>query len=211
MSASEQQSDVPVVADTVVVNYFLAVGEIRLLAQLCGGRIYTPRSVFDPDEPDDAPEEALSELRRGLHLHRRRTSEASAEPGATRSRLALPHFERLPQLTRGPIRIVDLTSPELVEFSRLRDPQTAAGYGLLGPLGAGEAAVLAIAGERGWTIATDDQDAIRVAKQLMPKVKPLRIRSLLRKGADMGVIPLDRAREIHDAMKAAGFWDKGSV
>lgn len=211
MSASEQQSDAPVVTDTVVVNYFLAVGQIRLLTQLCGGRIYVPRSVFDPDEPDDAPEEVLSELRRGLHLHRRRTSEASAEPGATRSRLALPHFEKLPQLVRGPIRVVDLTNAELLEFSRLRDPQTATEYGLLGPLGAGEAAALAIAGERNWAIATDDQDAIRVAKQLMPTGKPLRIRSLLRKAAEMGLVPLDGAKGIHRAMKNAGFWDRGRL
>jgi predicted nucleic acid-binding protein len=212
MSASEQQSDAPVVADTVVVNYFLAVGEIQLLARLCTGVIHIPRAVFDPDEPDDAPEEALSELRRGLHLHRRRVGEElTSEPALSRSRVALPHFEQLPVLATGLLRIVELSDAELIVFSRLRDPQAAAGFGLVSPLGAGESAALAIASERGWQLATDDQDAIRVAEQLMPGLRPLRIRALLQAAADTGLVAIERAREIHEAIKSAGFWDKGNL
>ena len=212
MSAREQQSDAPVVADTVVVNYFIAVGEIPLLAQVCGGMIHIPRAVFDRDEPDDAPEEALSELRRGLHLHRRRVGDVlTSEPALSRSRSALPRFEQLPALTEGPMRVVELSDDELILFSTLRDPQAARRYGLVAPLGSGESAALAIAVERGWRLATDDQAAVDVAKQLMPGMTPLRIRALLHAAADTGLVSIKRAREIHEAMKAAGFWDKGTL
>lgn len=212
MSASEQPSDAPVVADTVVVNYFLAVGEIQVLAQLWGGVIHIPRAVFDPDEPDDAPEEALSELRRGLHLHRRRVVDPlTSEPVLSRSQAALPHFEQLSVLATGPLRIVELTDAELIVFSSLRDPQTASKYELVAPLGAGESAALAVAVERGWRLATDDQAAVDVAKRLMPELRPLRIRALLQAAVDAGLVTIARAREIHEAMKAAGFWDKGTL
>ena len=71
MSADE--SPERTVFDTVVINYFLAVGQIETLIGLCG-HLLVPRAVFDPDEPDDLREEAMSELRRGRHLHRRRAS-----------------------------------------------------------------------------------------------------------------------------------------
>jgi hypothetical protein len=64
MSASESRFERPVVADTVVVNYFVAVGAFDLLRALLGGVVHIPRAVFDPDEPDDVAEEAASELRR---------------------------------------------------------------------------------------------------------------------------------------------------
>jgi predicted nucleic acid-binding protein len=212
MSVSEQRSDAPVVADTVVVNYFLAVGEISLLAELCGGIIHIPRAVFDPDEPDDAPEEALSELRRGLHLHRRRVADAqTSEPALSRSQSALPHFEQLPTLTSGPLRVVEPSDDELILFSSLRDSQAAPTYGLVAPLGAGESAALAVAAQRGWRLATDDQDAVNVAARFMPEWRPLRIRALLRAAADDGLVTIERAREIHQAMKAAGFWDSGTL
>ena len=65
--------------------------------------------------------------------------------------------------------------------------------------------------ERGWRLATDDQAAVDVAKQLMPGMTPLRIRALLQAAADAGLVCIKRAREIHEAMKAAGFWDKGTL
>ena len=69
MSASESPFERPAVADTVVLNYFVAVGAFELLRTLFGGAVHVPRAVFDPDEPDDVAEEAASELRRGLRLH----------------------------------------------------------------------------------------------------------------------------------------------
>jgi hypothetical protein len=213
VSANASPPDLPVVFDTVVVNYFLAAGEIQLLAELCGDALAIPRSVFDPDETDSGREEVMSELRRGLHLHRRRCEDAGAPPEVrARSEQALPEFERLPELVRtGVLRVEDLLDDELELYAELRDTPSVRRFGLVVGLGPGEAAVLAICAGRGWRPATDDNDAIRVAEQLLPGVKPLRIRALLRHGVERGIVDMSRARAIHTKMRELGFWDVGRL
>lgn len=214
MSASvSPQPDQPVVFDTVVINYFLAAGEIELLAILCGKPIAIPRSVFDPDEDNAGREEGMSELRRGLHLHRRRCEDEGAPPELrVRSERALPEFERLPALlTSGILRVVDLVEAESMLYAELRDAAAVRHFGLVVGLGPGEAAVLAICTNRGWRPATDDTDAIRVAEQLLPGVRPLRIRALLKLAVERRLIDLAKARLIHQTMRDLGFWDKGTL
>lgn len=203
----------PVVADTVVVNYFLAVGAFGLLRVLLGGAVRIPRAVFDPDEPDDVAEEAASELRRGLRLHQHRSADRSiGSELRERSARALPHFETLPELvSRGELMVLDLSGDELGTFARLRDASFVSRFSLVAGLGRGEAAALAIAARRGYDLATDDQDAIKAAAGLMPDIETHRIRALLVRAADTGLITRDRARELHAAMLAAGFWDKGTI
>lgn len=70
--------------------------------------------------------------------------------------------------TPGALSVVNLSEQELVAYATLRDVDHARRYGLIAPLGRGEAAVLAVAEARGWNLATDDQDAINVAQQLIP-------------------------------------------
>lgn len=199
----------PVVFETVIINYFLAAGEIQLLAVLFGGSLMVPRAVFDPDEDDAGREEAMSELRRGLHLHRRRCEDAGAPPEQrARSERALPEFEGLPDLVQqGALRVVDLPDEELAVYAQLRDAANVRRYGVLVGLGPGEAAVLAICSKRGWLPSTDDNDSVRVAEQLLPGVKPLRIRALLQLAVDGGLVELGRARAIHETMRNLGFWD----
>lgn len=207
------QPDRPVVFDTVVINYFLAAGEIELLARLCGKPLAIPRSVFDPDEEDASREEGMSELRRGLHLHRRRCEDEGAPPEVrARSERALPEFERLPELTSsGVLRVVDLVDAETTLYAELRYAKGVRRFGLVVGLGPGEAAVLAICANRGWRPATDDNDAIRVADQLLPGIEPLRIRALLQLAVDRGLIDLPEARNIHQTMRDLGFWDTGTL
>ncbi len=202
-----------VVFDTVVINYFLAAGVIELLARLCGGSIAIPRSVFDPDEDDAGREEAMSELRRGLHLHRRRCEDEGAPPELrARSERALPEFELLPELVAsGVLRVVDLQDAEIAPYAQLRDAAAVRRFGLVVGLGPGEAGVLAICATRGWRPATDDADAIRVAEQMLPGVKPLRIRALLRLAVERGIVDPSRARVIHKTMLQLGFWDTGRL
>jgi len=163
----------------------------------------------DPDEDDAGREEGKSELRRGLHLHRRRCEDSGAPPELrARSELALPQFEGLPYLVQaGALRVVDLSDEELHVYTHLRDAAYARRYGVLVGLGPGEAAVLAICSKRGWLPATDDNDAVRVAVQLLPGVKPLRIRALLQVAVDQDLVELDQARAIHETMRKLGFWD----
>lgn len=207
------QPDRPVVFDTVVINYFLAAGEIELLARLCGRPLAIPRSVFDPDEEDASREEGMSELRRGLHLHRRRCEDEGAPPEVrARSERALPEFERLPELaSSGVLRVVDLDDAETILYAELRDAAAVRRFGLVVGLGPGEAAVLAMCAERGWRPATDDNDAIRVASHFLPGVDPLRIRALLRLAVDGGLLDLPKARTIHRTMRDQGFWDTGTL
>jgi predicted nucleic acid-binding protein len=201
------------VFDTVVVNYFLVAGAIELLAALFGGSLLIPRTVFDPDEEDTGRDEGLSELRRGLHLHRRRCEEDGAPPEMReRSEQVLPEFERLPELAnRGLLQVVDLHDEELALYANLRSPAPANNYGILLGLGAGEAAMLAICVTRGWLPATDDNDAIAVAKQLIPGVEPLRIRSLLLLAVERNLISLREAQTLHELMRALGFWDTSTL
>jgi hypothetical protein len=210
---ASQLPERPVVFDTVVVNYFVASGEIALLVSLCGKPLAIPRSVFDPDEDDAGREEAMSELRRGLHLHRRRSEDVGAPPELReRSERALPEFERLPDLvTSGVLRVVDLEASETKVYADLRDSAFVKRFGLVVGLGPGEAAMLAICAGRGWPPATDDTDAIQVAEQLLPGVKPLRIRALLRLAVERGLVDMARARTIHRTMRDLGFWDNGTL
>jgi hypothetical protein len=87
------------------------------------------------------------------------------------------------------LRVVDLNDDELTVYAQLRDAAHVRRYGVLLGLGPGEAAVLAICSKRGWRPATDDNDAVRVAEQLLPRVKPLRIRALLPSLPESGETP----------------------
>lgn len=213
MSVTEYPPDRPSVCDTVVVNYFLGSGRIALLARLLG-TIRVPAAVYDHTEEDTTPEPLRSELSRGLLLHRQRVSDDTVvEHLQQRSKVALPHFERLPDLvSQGTLEVVNLEPIELSTFAELRDAKVVADrYGLATGLGPGEASVLAVSYQRDWVPVTDDSDAVKVAAVLIPARRPLRIRALLRLAVERGFVDLEEARSIHGVMKSLGFWDRGSI
>jgi predicted nucleic acid-binding protein len=212
MSADEPQLVEPTIVDTVVVNYFLAVGKFHLLRDLLG-TVQVPRVVFDPEDPPGAEEEILSELRRGLIHHELRANDTSLSPRVRRrSTMVLTFFRDLDRLAeQGLLVPIDLTGPELALYSQFRDPKRAAHWSLLVPLGRGEAAALSIAFHRSWTLATDDADGIKVGTKLIPSFHPLRIRSLLKLAVKKKLVSKDEARTIHKQMVEFGFWDKGSI
>jgi predicted nucleic acid-binding protein len=78
-------------------------------------------------------------------------------------------------------------------------------------LGRGEAAALALAVNRGYGLATDDQDAIEVARGVRSELPIHRIRALLLRAVKTGLITKSRARELHSAMIEAGFWDRATL
>lgn len=199
-----------VVVDTVVVNYFLSVGAFDVLAQLLGGAVYVPRSVFDPDEPEDVVDNAVSELGAGLRLHRRRTADEKI-PAVLRERSerALPHFETLPSLaTSGRLVALELSEDELRLFAKLRNVDYVRQFARVAGLGRGEAAALAIAHTRGYGLATDDQDVIAVANGIDPELPIHRIRELLLRAVRERLVTSSQARALHRAMIDAGFWDR---
>jgi len=116
-------------------------------------------------------------------------------------------FLTVPRLDRHPLR----RRSERRLAARLQSRDGAVQYGLRVPLGPGEAACVAIAWERVWTIATDDEDALKVLDQMHDGCTyPYeRIRGLLIRSANEKLISTNEANEIHAEMRALGFWDSG--
>lgn len=213
MCASEQRDEAPVICDTVVVNYFVAVGRFELLADVLGGTVRVPTAVFDPHEDPGLADEALSELRRGLALHERRASDVKV-PRSVRERSAgaLPHFRQLDDhAAAGTLEAISPTGAELAVYAELRDSARVRRFGVRAALGRGEAAMLAIASSRGLPYATDDNDAIEVGKVLLPGVSPWRIRGLLIESVGRRLCSRAEAKEAHHQMVAFGFWDRDEL
>jgi predicted nucleic acid-binding protein len=198
----------PAVVDTVILRYFLFVDRQDLLVTLLGRPLEVPRVVFDPDE-GDVPESAMSELTRSMHVQRR----AAADPGRlpdARMRAAM-NAERLETVyrmsQRGDVDVVDLDTHELEVFASLTSTDGAKELGLHFAIQPGEAACVALAVNRGWVLATDDQDALTALEALSSGHAYERIRRLLRRAAESGEIGKEEANEIHSQMRALGFRD----
>lgn len=98
---------------------------------------------------------------------------------------------------RGELEVVDLGDDELELFAALTSAESARELGLKLPLGAGEAACVAVAVTRGWTLATDDQDALRALGALSPGHPYERIRRLLQRAAVAGLVTEVEANALH--------------
>ncbi|MDW8339541.1 MAG: hypothetical protein RMM28_10425 [Thermoleophilia bacterium] len=166
--------------------------------------------MFDPDEPESVADSAASELRAGWRLHRRRAGDERV-PAVLRARSerALPHFEGVPALVaEGRLVALDLSDDELRTFAQLRRVDYVRQFARVAALGRGEAAALAIALSRGYALATDDQDAIHVARALAPQLTIRRIRALLLEAVARRLVSSPEAESMHRAMIEAGFWDR---
>jgi predicted nucleic acid-binding protein len=108
---------------------------------------------------------------------------------------------------RGELRVVDLDESELATFGRLTSKDGVRELGLRFPLGAGEAACVALAVSRGWVLATDDQDALTALEALDPGHAYERIRRLLQRAASWGLISEIEANTLHTEMRHLGFRD----
>lgn len=202
-------STVDAVIDTVVLRYFLFVGHAELLLHLLGEPLGVPRTVFDPDEGEDVPEDVMSELRRSRHLQVRRSNDSTRSStfrqDAAHKAAALHKID--PFVARGSFQILDMSHDERRLFSRFVDFEEAASFGLKVSLGMGEAACIALAVSRGLVLATDDNDALIALRTLNRRAPHTRIRALLRRAATEGHIDETDANTIHRDMRRLGFWD----
>jgi hypothetical protein len=207
---SSTPPDDPSVIDTVVIQYFLLVGRADLLLRLLGTPLRLPRVVFDPDEPKGTPPLAMSELSRAIDYYERR----SRDPSRTDDeRVAAAQAQRRLALVResharGDVEVVDMTEPERTVFAALTDSAQVEGFGLSFPLDPGEAACVAIALTRAWTIVTDDDDALTAVRSRHATHPYERIRRLLVRAARSGFITEAEANAIHTEMTNLGFWDR---
>ena len=202
-------SDDKHIVDTVVLLYFLLVGEEELLCTLLGTPLQVPLAVYDPEDRDLPPTaarraELLSEMRQAVGHY-----ESSA--GLTGDTDSLSRVRRIDSLHDASRLVSVPMTPEERMLAVKRQSAGALDYGIRVPLGPGEAACVAISFERGWTIATDDSDALTVLEKLHGN-QPFRyerIRKLLIRAAEEGHVTREEANRHHAAMRSHGFWDSG--
>lgn len=195
------------VVDTVVLHYFLLADRIELLMELLQPPIGVPRIVYDPDDAEGS-DETVSELRRNIRYEQRIARAADVDRVARdRARDQAARLQRIDHFIGGQIDVLDLTHDELDILARLTAQPPEASLGLIVPLGAGEAACIAVALGRQRVLATDDNDALRVLQKLH-RIHPYeRIRRLLIRASNAGLISEKEANKIHMQMRDAGFWD----
>jgi hypothetical protein len=199
-----------VVVDTVVLRYFLLVDEVGLLLKLIGSPLAVPRIVYDPDEADETPEDARSEITRSISYQQRaagdpaRGERARLDAGTNAARLG----EVVPLHAGGTIVVLDLEDHELDLVGRLTSPTTCKDFGLRFALDPGESACLAIAVHRNLVLVTDDGDALRALERQYSGHPYERIRRLLIRAADSKLCTRERANDIHAEMRRLGFWDR---
>lgn len=204
MSSESRRS----VVDTVVLRYFLLVDESDLLIDLLGTPLGVPRMIFDPDE-GDVPETARSEMTRSVEFQRRVANDPAREESGRLT--AATNAERLDRITEchaaGHVLTLDLTAAELRIVAQLTSPRGCKAFGLVFPLGPGEAACIGVAVTRDLVLATDDSDALRALHALAPGHPYERIRKLLIRAGNGGHISRTRANDLHAEMRRLGFWD----
>jgi hypothetical protein len=199
------------VADTVILRYFYVVGQADLLFDLLGEPVLVARVVFDPDEAAKTPERSMSEISRSIHVQRMRSADRRRDQSERRR--AESHAVRLEQVAAdhalGRLEVTDLTDAETVLFAKLASRGDPLNVGIPFALDAGEAACVALAVERRLVLATDDSDGLTAFRSLMPKGRYERIRRMLKRAGESGLVGRAEANAIHQAMRDAGFWDKG--
>ncbi len=183
----------PLVCNTTPVRYFALVGQFDILVRVLGGEVWVPRQVMDPDEDPDGIESLVSEIARSERYWAKR----SVDPEATQN------WDRLRKLrARDDIRVVDLEDDELGAFSEMISPRYTNSIGLAGPLGPGEAAVIAIVESRAWTAAMDDALAREVLLRRSPGTGVVTTRGLLRRAVVRGVLESAEAELVYGDMLA---------
>lgn len=208
----------PTVVDTVVLHYFLVVDRAPLLLDLLDPPVGVPRIVFDPDD-ESSSDVAVSELRKNIRHEERVARSAGFDEGDDLPRelkeakaVAETRVARLRSfvdiVSEGRVQVVDLNEDEWELVGRLTAREPDPSLDIMIGIDDGEAACLAIAVERGWVLATDDQDALRVLDGIAPGHPYERIRRLLVRAANDGLISRSEANLIHRDMRRAGFWDR---
>jgi predicted nucleic acid-binding protein len=195
------------IIDTVVLLYFLLAEQEDLLGDLIGWPLRMPFAVYDPDDWTGSLEpkprlDLSSEMRQAEQYY----DNMALETGDTGAAFKINKVDRLHAEGRVAVEAMDLGEQRLAdELQGARALQ----LGLRASLGAGEAACVAIAFQRGWTIVTDDNDALRALSALYgdQDYGYERIRKLLIRAAVENRVTEDEANRIHDSMSSYGFWD----
>ncbi len=196
------------IIDTVVLLYFLLVKETDLLCTLLGRPLHVPLAVYDPEDRILPPgalrrSDLLSEMRQSIRYYEKAaTSGGLPNPAA----IAVGYVDTL--YDHGSLVPVPMTRDDRLLAAKLQSSEVA-DYGLSVSLGAGEVACIAISYHRGWTITTDDNDALKALGRTHHNqgFSFERIRKLLIRAGKEGHITPQEAHRIHTDMRNHGFWD----
>ncbi len=195
------------ILDTVVLLYFLLAEQEDLLGDLIGWPLRVPFAVYDPDDWTGSLEarprpELSSEMRQAEEHY----GNITFETGDTGAAFRISKVNRLHAEDRLVAEAMDPGEQRLAdELQGARARQ----LGLRASLGPGEAACIAIAFKREWTIVTDDNDALKALSALYGDrdYSYERIRKLLIRAAVEDRVSEHEANRIHDSMVSYGFWD----
>lgn len=186
----------PSVCDTTPLRYFAIVGQFDILVETVGAPILVPRQVFDRDDRVDELGTLVSEIGNS-ERHYQRHSADSAEATESWSRLRAVR-------QRSDIQVLDLTVEEDDAYTELTSRAFTRAHGLAAPLGPGEAAVIAIAENRGNRVVMDDGPARRILDERSPGHDILTTRDVLRAAAGQS-IESPEAEIIYGDMLADGY------
>ena len=202
------------ITDTSVLMYFLLADDFELLLKLLGSPIQVPIDVYEPEDAQtenawqwgrgEQREDMLSEVRRGIMHYDIKAAKGGSDEDMMRLRQVDTEY------SEGRILPIEMRGEERNLAAVLMSVKGAKKYGINSVLGAGEAACVAIAHHRKWVIATDDNGAFRVMDSLHGgrTYRYERIRKLLKRAVNEGLIMKSEANRIHRVMTSKGFWDK---
>jgi hypothetical protein len=161
--------------------------------------VLVPRQVLDLEEHPDGltPTSLLSEIGRSERYWAARSGDQEG----------MERWNRFRALrTRTDIELVDLDDAEVALFAEVSSWRFARSLGLAGPLGSGEAAVIAVAETRGWDAALDDFAARNALSHRNPGIRIWTSRELLRQAVlARSLLDSAEAQIVYDDMLAEGY------
>lgn len=184
------------ICDTTPVRYFALAGQFDLLARILGGMVKVPRQVLNPDEDPNGIAALLSEIGRSERYWLKRSRDPQS----------MDYYSRLRAIRdRSAIEVIDLTPDEELAFAQMTLPSYLKPFGKIGPLGSGEAAVIAIAEARAWSAVMDEATGREVLGHRSPGTPVHTTRDLLRRAVSVALVGSVEADLIYRDMRGAGY------
>jgi predicted nucleic acid-binding protein len=185
------------ICNTTPLRHLALARRVDLLSTVLGGSIRTPRQVFDDEEDPEGPAYQVSELGQSQRYFADR-----ADDGEMAER-----WGRLLELrARSDIEVIDLNDDELEAYAEVQTGEFAKGAGLAAALGPGEAAVIAIAENRGWAAVLDDAAGRTVLADRAPACEVATTRHVIRLAVtEYELLDSSEAQILYDSLRADGY------
>jgi predicted nucleic acid-binding protein len=191
------------ICNTTPLRHLALARRLDFLSRVLGGSIRTPRQVFDDEEDPGGPSFQVSELG---------TSERYFADRADDGEMADRWGRILELRSRTDIEVIDLSEDELGTYAELQTAEFAKRAELVGPLGPGEAAVIAIAETRGWAAVMDDAAGRRVLSERSPGCDVVTTRQIIRLAVtELELLDSSEAQIIYDSIRAEGYRGPSSL